>query len=397
MQLPREFFSDKKARKAIKNFARGPIFLFFIMESGETAHLGGKNIAMKTTLRLPALLAAFLLIPVSCQDLFRPGRTGTLLIGLSADITSVTRSAGEIPDSGEFLLDITDAGGGIIYRGPYAQSPDVLTLPAGSYTVSAASAEFERPTFDAPLWGDTQVVTVPAGASVAVTLECRQLNSGLHLDIDPSFRRAFPDGKLRLRSDDGSLDYAYDETRTAFFRPGTVSLSLDDGGFVQTLFSRVLERRQILSVRVSANVGTDSGGISLQVDTSRTRLTEEFVFGGQGAAEIGGAYDVAAARGHAGENGVWVCGYIVGVATGTGKISFGAPFSKNTNLVLGTRASTADKDHCLAVELKAGDIRNGLNLADHPELLGRKVYIRGNLVSAYYGIPGLKAPSEYQF
>ena len=352
---------------------------------------------MKISLRHGAALAALLLSGVSCQDFFRQTRTGTLQISLDDAALSATRTAADIPDSGTFLLTVSDAGGNPVYRGPYAQSPDVLTVPAGAYTVSAESSEFERPAFDTPLWGDTQVVSVPEGGSVAVRLECRQLNSGLRLDIDRSFRQAFPAGKLRIRTHEGSLDYSYDETRTAFFRPGSISLLLDDGGFVQTLFSRTLDPCQILSVRVSADVGSASGGISLQVDTSRTWLSEDFRFGSPGAAEIDGAYDVPDARAHAGESGVWVCGYIVGVATGTGKIAFEAPFSKNTNLVLGARAATGDKDYCLSVELKSGQIRSALNLQDHPELLGRKVYIRGDLVSAYYGIPGLKAPSEYRF
>ena len=88
-------------------------------------------------------------------------------------------------------------------------------------------------------------------------------------------------------------------------------------------------------------------------------------------------------------------GYLVGVATSVKKVAFDPPFTKNTNLVLGPKASTDDPDRCLSVELPAGAIRNALNLQDHPELLGKKVYIRGDLVSAYYGIPGLKAPSEY--
>lgn len=375
--------------------------MIFILESGKDPHLGCRNIltqnTMKSTLQLLAVLAALLLIPVSCQDLFRQTRTGTLLITLIDSAPIATRAAAGLPDSGTFRLTVADADGNIIYQGPYAQSPDVLSVPAGAYTVSAVSDEFEAPAFDAPQWGDTQVVTVPADGSVAVTLECRQLNSGLSLDISDSFRQAFPQGRLRLQGADGSLDYAYGETRTAFFRPGTVSLSLDDGGFVQTLFSRTLGPCQMLAIRVSANIGTASGGISLQVDTARTWLSEEFVLGGQDATRIEGAYDVSAARGHAGEQGVWVCGYIVGVATNTGKISFTAPFTKNTNLALGSRAATDDKDYCLTVELKSGAIRDALNLVDHPDLLGRKVYIRGDLVSAYYGIPGLKAPSDYAF
>ena len=90
-------------------------------------------------------------------------------------------------------------------------------------------------------------------------------------------------------------------------------------------------------------------------------------------------------------------GYIVGVATNTGKFSFEAPFSKNTNLLLGLRSSSTDADYLLCVELKAGDVREELNLVDNPGIKGRQIYIKGDLVSAYYGIPGLKNVSEFQF
>lgn len=352
---------------------------------------------MRTTLQLLAILATLLLLPISCQDLFRQDKSGTLLISLQAPSPTATRSGDGLPNSGSFQLTVTDASGTAIYTGPYAQSPDVLTVPAGSYTISAVSGPFDAPAFDAPQWGDTQVVSVAAGSSIAVTLECRQLNCGLRLEMDASFLEAFPAGVLSLKSPDGTLPYGYGETRIAYFRPGPVSLLLDDGGFVQTLFTRTLEERQILSMRISAQTDTKSGSISLQVDTTRTWLSDHFIYGAQGAGDIGSAYDISAAREHPGQQGAWVYGYIVGIATGTGKIGFEAPFSKNTNLVLGTKASTRDKDFCLSVELPKGELRDALNLMDHPSLLGKNVYIKGDLVSAYYGIPGLKAPSEYEF
>ena len=106
-------------------------------------------------------------------------------------------------------------------------------------------------------------------------------------------------------------------------------------------------------------------------------------------------YDVPEAREHAGEEDVWVAGYIVGVASGSRNIVFGGPFSKNTNLVLGIRDTTTVRDSCLSVQLPAGPVREALNLVDHPDLAGREVYIKGDLVDAYYGIPGLKSPSDY--
>ena len=350
---------------------------------------------MKTTFPILAALATLLVLPVSCQDLFRSNRTGTLRIRLQDARPTPTRAGGQ--DVGEFLLTVTDASGKSWYEGAFSDSPDELTLPAGNYTVSAVSAEFDEPAFDAPQWGDTQVVSVPAGGCISAILVCQQLNSGLRLNVDGSFSKAFPDGKLYLKSFEGLLEYAYNERRTAFFLPGKVTVSLDDDGYIQTLFSRTLEERQILTVRLSASLDVKSGGIDIQVDTTREWLAENFTLGGSAGGDVSEAYDVETARAHAGEKGVWVWGYIVGIATNTGKFAFEAPFSKNTNLVLGSRTSSTDKEHLLTVELKSGDIRNALNLQDHPGLVGEKVYLKGDLVSAYYGIPGLKAPSDYQF
>ena len=351
---------------------------------------------MKTASRILAAFAALLLLP-SCQDLIRQGRTGTLVISLQDTVPAATRATLDPDDTGAFLLSVTDASGKSWYEGTYAQSPDELSVPAGTYTVSAVSAEFYEPEYDAPQWGDTQVVTVPAGGSVSAVLVCSQLNSGLRLKVDDSFVRTFPGGRLYLKSFEGLLEHGYGENRIAYFLPGKVTVSLDDDGYIQTLFSRSLEGRQILSVHLSASTNLKSGGIDVQVDTTREWLSEVFQLGNPGGSEPSEAYDVDAARTHAGEKGVWVCGYIVGIATNTSKFSFDPPFTKNTNLVLGNRASSTEKEHLLTVELKSGSIRDALNLQDHPDLLGEKLYIKGDLVSAYYGIPGLKAPSEFQF
>ena len=343
-----------------------------------------------------AALAALLVSATACSDLFRQERTGTLHITFISTNATSTRASGGQPDTDTFLLTVSDAAGQIFYDGTFANAPDELTVPEGNYTVSAVSAPFETPAFDAPQWGDTQVVSVSGGANVSVNLVCRQLNSGLCVEVAASFREAFPTGALTLDAAEGSLPFPYGETRTAYFRPGPVSISLHDGAFEQRLLTRNLEACQILSLRLSASVGAKSGGIAIQVDTARSWLSDQYVYGAPGGQSPEEAYEVGTARERAGESGVWVRGYIVGVATGSGKVTFAPPFTKNTNLILGAKASTTDIGYCLSVELKSGKIRDALNLQDHPELLGRRLYIRGDLVSAYYGIPGLKAPTEYR-
>ena len=47
------------------------------------------------------------------------------------------------------------------------------------------------------------------------------------------------------------------------------------------------------------------------------------------------------------------------------------------------------------MELKAGAVRDGLNLVDHPDLVGSRVYLKGSIVEAYFGIPGIKNVTEY--
>ncbi len=350
---------------------------------------------MKNRILTLAGLCALLLLPASCQELFRQAPPGTLLINLRVPPLPETRAGGGMPDTGSFLITVTDASGQLLHESSYARCPEELSVPAGTYTVSASSGPFYEPAFDTPLWGDIQVVSVAAGGSLAVELVCSQCNSGLRLEVEESFRRSFPGGTLLLRTAEGDLPYPYDESRTAYFLPGTVSLLLDDGGYMHTLLSRALSAREVLSLRLGASMGRNSGGVSIQVDTVRSWLTESFVYGDADAGAKENAYDVATARTRPGEQGVWVRGYIVGVAVSSSRIEFEPPFSKNTNLVLGPRENSSDPERCLSVELRAGAIRDALNLQDNPGILGRAVYLRGDLVSAYYGIPGLKAPSEY--
>lgn len=350
---------------------------------------------MKTSFRLVLRLAAVLPVLISCQNLLQDGQ-GAIRISFLDTADPFTRSDGKIPDTDDFLLSVAGPGGDIVYEGRFGDSPEELTVSPGTYTISAASDRFDAPAFDKAVFGDTQAVVVPSGETVSVRLICRQTNCGLRLLADESFISLFPDARLYLEGPGGTLQQNYGETRTAFFRPGTISVSVGDSGMRQPLFSRTLGAQQILSMKLSASVEQENGSISLQVDTSRIRFSETYLYGSDDASDISGALTVMEARERGGEEDVWVYGYMVGVATGTGKLSFDPPFEKETNIVLGLRSSTTDKNYCLTVELKSGSVRDALNLVSNPELLGRKVYVKGDLTSAYYGMPGLKSVSEYQ-
>lgn len=342
--------------------------------------------------------AASSLLAASCEELMQSfSRQGTLQIRFADGTVPATRSA--FPDTNDFILSITDSKGNSVYDGLYGAAQENMLLDEGTYTVSARSCDFSAPLFDTPQYGDTQVASIRAGKTTVVTLACVQLNSGIRLRIDPAFPAVYPNAVLYLKASSGRLMYPYSEKRIAYFLPGTVNLDMADGGNESTIFTTRLEPQQILTLGVNTGSESSRGGVRVQVDTSRNWTSDSFVIGGGGGSgsDIGKAYSVAEAKQHAGQEDVWVYGYIVGGDLSSSKCSFSAPFSSRTNLVLAGKSSVKEKSSCLSVQLAKGKIRDALNLVDHPELLGRQIYLRGDIVEAYYGIPGIQNITEYEF
>ena len=342
-----------------------------------------------------------LLFVVGCEamGLRTPGE-GELRIAFASGVNEVTRTSSDIPDTSDFILTVTDSKGKMIYQGAYGDCPESMPVSAGSYVVKALSSEFEKPAFSAPQYGDEQCVVVPEGGVADVKLLCRQMNSGVKLRVAKNFLTQCPDGVLFLKSDQGKLMYGYSEKRVAYFLPGNVSLILSENGRDQVLMTRTLQAQEILSLGVSvapSGASSTESRISVAVDTTRNWIDEAYVIGGQdnNGSDVADAMTVLQAQSAAGSKDVWVCGYIVGGDLTSANASFDEPFSSRTNILLGPKSSTADKDACLSVQLPAGSLRDQLNLVDNPQNLRRKVYLRGDIVDAYFGISGIKNISQF--
>ncbi len=329
--------------------------------------------------------------------------TGELRISFARGQEALTRAGIALPDTCDFLLTIEKSDGETVFDGRYGDSPESLSLESGSYTVRVISEEFDRPAFSAPQFGDEQCVVVPSGKSIDLKLVCRQINSGIRLKIDPGFLREYPDGVLLLKSAMGRLVYGYSEKRIAYFMPGEVSLVLNEGKTDKTLMSRSLKAQEILELKVGVassgnSPSSQKGSVSLDVDTLRNWVSDTYVIGG-GIAGGGGSNDamtVSEALSSIGDEDVWVCGYIVGGDLSSSSASFEKPFESRTNLLLGPKSSTRDKDACLSVNLPSGELRDALNLVDNPSLLGRKICLKGNIAEQYYGIPGIRNLTDYE-
>ena len=314
----------------------------------------------------------------------------------------LTKAEAEVPDTNDFLLTILDADGKILYDGTYGDSPEYLTVDPGNYTVSVKSINGQAPAFSRPQYGDEQIVVIPAGEKVNVTLRCTLLNAGIRLNISPGFLTAFPDGVLFVKQGDTRLKYLYKETRIAYTKAGNASVILYNEGKDQTLLTRRLEARQILNLGISVANAEGQSSVQVVLDTTKVWTDERFVIGGdnngpdEDREEPSGAISVGDVSSHLDQKGVWVYGYIVGGdLTSNGKTVKTADLTKATHLALADRSSITAKASCLAVELPKGKVRDALNLVDHPYLIGRRVYLKGDLVAGYFGTRGLKNTNDY--
>jgi len=357
------------------------------------------------------LLSCCLMLAASACEMMeksdiRSGEGG-LVIQFSEEVKSMirnlpTKAQAAIPDTNDFILKVTNSSGTSIYNGKYGAAPQTIIAEPGTYTIDIMSAEFSEPLFDTPQYGDTRTAKIVAGQNTTVNLECSQLNAGVKLNIDSDFLTSYPSGVLYLKGTGGKLMYSYTEKRIAYFQPGSVSLQLVQDSQTQTLLTRQLSAKQILQINISIgqSSSTAKSGINVSLDTCRVWTLENYVLGGDNddtGDDTSTALSVSQARTCGRKTDVWVYGYIVGGDLSSSQCSFSAPFSSRTNLVLAGKSTCKDKEQCLSIQLSKGEIRDQINLVDNPDFLGRQIYLKGDIVDAYYGIPGLQSITEYKW
>lgn len=71
----------------------------------------------------------------------------------------------------------------------------------------------------------------------------------------------------------------------------------------------------------------------------------------------------------------------------------GKPYSYNTNILVAASATEKDVTKCVSVQLPSGALRDGLNLPENPEMLGKEVVIYGSL-EEYLSLPGIRSPQS---
>lgn len=319
------------------------------------------------------------------------------------DLPAVSKAYGNVPDTSEFRISIlSQEGQRVIFQGFYYDIPAEMELAPGKYTVSAQSCEFCEPLFDCPQYGYTQDVEIFDGKTSCVILDCTQTNAGVRLIFDPAFRSSYPSAQIYVSSAKGRLLYGYNERRTGYFLPGEINVSLFEGNSAVSIANRTVKERETLVLKLhSAEYATLASGIEFLLDTTVFYTNEDLYPNGSeygwDTPPAADAISVQQAGSHIGETDVWVRGYIAGVSKSSSSSEFQSPFSSNTNLLLSPTANNTDRESCIAVELAKGNIRDALNLKDHPGYLNRKIRLKGNIEESYFGLTGLKKIKDFEW
>lgn len=196
-------------------------------------------------------------------------------------------------DVSNFLLTIKNSQGEQVEQYTYSEMPEIISLPVGTYTVVASSAEAATNGFDVPFYtGSTEQFTIKENELTEVSaLTCRLANVMISVEYDEELRKLMgEDVVTTVKIGDNSLDIPSSETRKAYLiapaSAGSMDITLKgtiDGESV-TEVKRVdnVQAGQyniIKYVLNSVDDGTNSNGggnlnIAINIDSSMTSSDE---------------------------------------------------------------------------------------------------------------------------
>lgn len=135
--------------------------------------------------------------------------------------SSATR-ADALINTDDFLVEIVGSNGKVIASYRYADMPSVITLPVDTYNVIVSSPENPMADWEKPYYsGSGSVVVKEDDIADPVTIKCGLSNVKVSVIFtDDLIAKAGSDCKVNVKidnSDERSLDFALDETRSGYF------------------------------------------------------------------------------------------------------------------------------------------------------------------------------------
>ena len=300
-------------------------------------------------------------------------------------------------DITDFFLRISDGDLEMLHE-RISDLPEQIALPVGTYTVEAYSSEFSEPKFDMPFYAGKTTVDIEADEITDADLICSQANAGIKVVWTSAFPILFSTYQAQIQNNEGYLNYSASETRTGYFLPGTVSVTiLADGQSINGGSITLDAKDMVTAVMQPVAAGTGAFAINISIDETLNHRNVNVLVDPDdtGANSETNPYTIAQSIVRQGENDVWITGYIVG-----SKPSSGYDYVKGawqaTNIVLADDIAETSDTNCIFVELGSGSYRTNLNLLDNAGHLHRKIVIKGNL-TAYQSRFGLRNLTGFFF
>lgn len=141
-------------------------------------------------------------------------------------------------DVSNFLLTIKNSQGEQVEQYTYSEMPEIISLPVGTYTVVASSAEAATNGFDVPFYtGSTEQFTIKENELTEVSaLTCRLANVMISVEYDEELRKLMGEDvvttvtikeKTKDMIKEYSLDIPSSETRKAYLIAPASAGSMD--------------------------------------------------------------------------------------------------------------------------------------------------------------------------
>lgn len=257
-----------------------------------------------------------------------------------------------------------------------------MKVMSGAYNVKATTpVTYTMPAFDVPVYKGEVNITVPADGRETASITLTQANAGIKIVFDASIKEYY--SALTAKLEDNAvpekvLSYGYDDaTKTAYFDPATIKLSLSDGGTPvqiggEDFVTFEAKKKQVWTVTLKTSNSKPSYiDFELNVDTSTDDQTSEW---GVGEVEAAGTYSdpysVKDAVNAMPATDVWVEGYVVAPATVVSR--------SGENAIYIGMSTASDPADCIVIEVASSQYPLITGLTD-PSYVGKKVKFKGDV------------------
>lgn len=232
--------------------------------------------------------AAVLLILSACSEesMFEGNGTGTIMPAVSYDATVVgLPSAGSRAEFDELsvhdlTLTISKADGSMERTYAYDDFDPSQAFTVGKYTMTASYGNPEEEGFSkTAVFGSTDF-SVAEGQATKVDLIAKPSKAMVTLEFDASLTNYLTDIKATVRTAYNSTEFALDETRHVYTRPGHVAVDLSftkPNGVSGTTEAYSFEAQAQHRYKVTLRLATGAGSIDGITVTYDDGLTEEDV------------------------------------------------------------------------------------------------------------------------